>query len=118
MFPTILRGLGKTHIVDILEDARRARENKTSSDEDFEAAAGSPAVDGAVALDKAGGNLGGATKAAAEREDLKKNCWLCRTNEQAVQLRVCSGCHKVRLVTSIGSFLSSLHTNVRHVELI
>ena len=37
---------------------------------------------------------------AAEKEDPRKSCWLCHTPEHAVQLRVCSGCHKVRLFTA------------------
>ena len=67
---TILRDLGNTHMVEVLEDARRARKKATSAAEDFEAAAGSPALDGAAALDKAGANPGEANRAADEREDL------------------------------------------------
>ena len=92
---------GNTDLIELLENARRARRGATSAAQDLEAAAGSTAADGAAALDKAaaGANLGdGANR--AEEEDPKKNCWMCHMPEHAVQLRVCSGCHKVRLFTA------------------
>ena len=62
------------------------------------AAVGSPfiegaAVDGAAALasDKAAGEV-----AAAEGDASKKTCWLCCKPENAVELRICSGCHWVK----------------------
>ena len=91
--------------MELLENARRARKGATSAAQDLEAATGSLAApDGPVALDKAaaGENLadGRANGAAAEKEDPQKSCWLCHASEHAVQLRVCSGCHKVRLFTA------------------
>ena len=94
--PTILRDQGNVDMLELLDEARRARKNA----QDLEAAAGSSAVGGAAALDKAaaGANPGGAKGAAAEREDI--SCWLCHTPEHAVELRLCIGCHKVRLFTA------------------
>ena len=94
--------MGNTDIVELLDEARKARTRAASGAQDLKAAAESSAVDGAAALDKAaaGANPGGANRAAAEREDPKKSCWLCHTSEHAVELRVCSGCHKVRHFTA------------------
>ena len=57
------------------------------------AAAEYPDVNGAVALapDKAVGEV-----AAAEGDASKKTCWLCCKPENAVELRICSGCHWVK----------------------
>ena len=94
--------MGNTDIVELLDEARKERTRATSGAQDLEAAADSSAVDGAAALDKAaaGAIPGGANRAAAERHDIKEGCWLCHTPEHAVELRVCSGCHKVRLFTA------------------
>ena len=91
--------MGNTHIVELLDAARKGRKKAA---QDLEAAAGSSAVGGAAALDKAaaGANPGGVKGAAAEREDIKESCWLCDTPAHAVQLRLCIGCHKVRLFTA------------------
>ena len=94
--------MGNTDIVELLDEARKARTRAASGAQDLKAAAESSAVGGAAALDKAaaaGAIPGGANRAAAEREDPKKSCWLCHNPEHAVELRVCSGCHKVRLFT-------------------
>ena len=101
MLPTIARDLGHTHLVELFENARRARKEATCAAQDLKAAAGSSAQDrGAAALDEAGADPGEANRAAGEREDQKKRCWLCHSPELADQLRKCSGCHKVRLLTA------------------
>ena len=98
--PTIFRDLGNTHLVELLENARRARKEATSAAQAPGEAAGSSAADGAAALGKAGADPGEANRAAGERDDQKKSCWLCHSPEHADQLRKCSGCHKVWLFTT------------------
>ena len=93
MLPTIVRDDGNTHLVELFETARRARKEATCAAQALKAAAGYSAAGGAAALDEAGANPG-------EREDQKKSCWLCHSPELADQLRKCSGCHKVRLLTA------------------
>ena len=51
------------------------------------AAVGSPFIEGAAAL--------ASDKAAGGVDASKKTCWLCCKPEQAVELRICSGCHTV-----------------------
>ena len=104
----------------VVEAQRKERENTKSTDSDIyhdgaaefqaadgatgeavgslnldRAAAESPAVDGAAALDKAAEEVA-AEKEAAEVDDSKKFCWLCCKPEHAVELRICSGCHTVK----------------------
>ena len=105
--------MGNTHIVELLDAARKARKKAA---QDLEAAAaGSSAVEGTAALDKAAAGAScpgeGKRAAAAERQDPKKSCWMCHSSEHAVQLRVCSGCRKVRLFTAFSSFSSSSQHN-------
>ena len=51
-------------------------------------------VDLTDALDKADEEVA-AEREAAEVDASKKLCWLCCKPEQAVELRICSGCHTV-----------------------
>ena len=92
--------MGNTDIVELLDSARKARTRASSGAQDLKAAADSSAVGGAAALDKAaaGASPCGAKGAAAEREDI--SCWLCHSPAHAVELRLCIGCHKVRLFTA------------------
>ena len=91
MLSTIVRDLGHTHLVELLETAKRARKDATSAAQDLRAVAGA-----AAALD----GTGEANGAVGERVDQKRICWLCHSPGLADQLRKCSGCHKVRLFTS------------------
>ena len=70
ILPTIFRDEGHTHLVKLLENARRSRKSSTSAAQARGAAAGPSAAAGAAALDKAGVNPGEANRAADQREDL------------------------------------------------
>ena len=63
----IFRAEGNTHLVEILENARRSRKSSTSAAQARGAAAGPSAADGAAALDKGRANPGEANRAADER---------------------------------------------------
>ena len=85
MLPTIARDLGHTHLVELFENARRARKEATCAAQDLKAAAGSSAQDrGAAALDKAGANPGEANRAADEREDLGLTLILVKIPEKGL----------------------------------